>query len=90
MIGNEVHFLKDQVELGESYQEFMISLAGEDLIRRINFERDPIKVEQANTEFDLIRLKGKFEGLKAVLNYIDGKIDSGRKARRKLEEANGS
>lgn len=89
MIHDDINVLKDMVELGDEFREGINSRFGSEIIRFVNLQRDPIVVERANSEFELIRIKGRFEGLRSVLDFINGKIQAGEQARRDLEDFNG-
>lgn len=89
MIHDDINVLKDMVEMGEEFKAGALSRFGSEIINFINRQRNPLSIEQANSEFELIRLKGRFEGLRSVLDYINGRIQAGEQARRDLEDFNG-
>lgn len=89
MVGRDIHDLKAIIEMSDEFKEGKNSVFGEEIAKFIRKERDAIKIDQAQTDFDLIRIKGRFEGLKSVLDFIDWKIQAGEIARREMEEING-
>lgn len=89
MVHDEINVLKDKMELSHEFKEGLNSRFGSEIINFINRQRNPLSIEQANSEFELIRIKGRFEGLRSVLDFINGKIQAGELARRELEEFNG-
>jgi len=89
MMGRDIHDLKNDVEMMEDFKAGLDTPFGSEILRFINSERDPLKVERAQSEFELAVIKGKFEGLRSVLDFIKGKIEIGRIAKKTLEDMNG-
>ncbi len=89
MIGRDVHSLKNDIKISEDFMIGIETPFGVEILKFINSERDPLKVERAQSEFELAVIKGRFEGLRSVLDFIKGKIEIGRIAKKTLEELNG-